>query len=74
MNWFHSNIIDYDFIQRFIHQQLTNVECRMIGFREYTSLPDVIERTLLEVTGTILTCQLAYQYRIAGHLAGGTHC
>lgn len=73
MNWFHSNLIDSNYIRRFINQQLTVEECRMIGFRQYTSLPEVIERTLLEVTGTILTCQLAYQYGIAAHLAGGTH-
>jgi acetoin utilization deacetylase AcuC-like enzyme len=33
----------------------------------------LIERTLLEVAGTVLTCQLALQYGIASNLAGGTH-
>jgi acetoin utilization deacetylase AcuC-like enzyme len=32
-----------------------------------------MERTLLEVAGTVLTCQLACTYGIAANTAGGTH-
>ena len=32
-----------------------------------------IDRTLLEVAGTVLTCQLAWHYGIACNVAGGTH-
>lgn len=31
------------------------------------------ERTVLEVAGTVLACQLAYQYGMATNAAGGTH-
>ena len=33
----------------------------------------MIERTVLEVAGTVLTAQLAFHYGIASNLAGGTH-
>lgn len=61
------------FLSSFLSGDLSLEECRMIGFREQTSKPELIERTVLEVLGTILTCQLAYQYGIASNLAGGTH-
>ena len=61
------------FVERFCNAQLTDDECRIIGFREQTSRPELIERTLLEVAGTVLTCQLACTYGIAANTAGGTH-
>ena len=61
------------FVDRFCNAQLTPEECRIIGFREQTSRPELIERTLLEVAGTVLTCQLACAYGIAANTAGGTH-
>jgi len=52
---------------------LTDEEKRYIGFREQTSRPELIERTILEVAGTVLACQLAHIYGIASNVAGGTH-
>ena len=69
--WF--DIIDTDFVDRFLTSQLTHEEARYIGFREQTHRPELIERTVLEVAGTVLTCQLAYHYGLACNVAGGTH-
>jgi len=69
--WF--DIIDADFVDRFLQSQLTTEEARYIGFREQTPRLELIERTVLEVAGTILTAQLACKYGIAGNVAGGTH-
>jgi len=65
--------IDKIFLHRFLSGSLSKEECRYIGFREQTSRNELIERTVLEVVGTILTCQLALQYGIASNTAGGTH-
>lgn len=69
--WF--EIIQADFVDRFLTSQLTVEEARYIGFREQTHRPELIERTVLEVAGTVLTCQLACRYGIACNVAGGTH-
>jgi acetoin utilization deacetylase AcuC-like enzyme len=71
-DWFFS-VIDEDFVTRFLEGMLTTEEARYIGFREQTHRPELIERTVLEVAGTILTCQLALRYGIAANVAGGTH-
>jgi len=68
-----SGPIDADFVERFLSSNLSYEECRYIGFREQTSRPELIERTVLEVAGTVLTCQLALHYGIAANVAGGTH-
>jgi acetoin utilization deacetylase AcuC-like enzyme len=68
-----SSVIDSVFVERFLNGQLSDEECRRIGFREQTSRPELIERTVLEVAGTVLTCQLARHYGIAANVAGGTH-
>lgn len=68
-----SGPIDATFLDRFLNAQLTKEECRIIGFREQTHRYELIRRTILEVAGTILTCQLASVYGIAAHTAGGTH-
>lgn len=70
-DWFQP--VDSDFLHRFLSGCLDEKECRYIGFREQTSRPELIERTVLEVMGTILTCQLALKYGIASNAAGGTH-
>lgn len=62
-----------DFGSRFLRRQLTREEARIIGFREETHRPELVERTVLEVAGTVLTAQLALKYGIAANLAGGTH-
>ena len=68
-----SGPIDPVFVHRFLNGELTKEECRRIGFREQTGRPELIERTVLEVAGTVLTCQLALRYGIAANVAGGTH-
>jgi len=70
-SWF--SIINQDFVNRFLQGKLTKEEARYIGFREQTNRPELIERTMLEVAGTVLACQLAYHYGIASNVAGGTH-
>lgn len=68
-----SGPIDGKFLDRFLTGQLSVEECRIIGFREQTARPELIERTVLEVAGTVLACQLAVQFGIAANVAGGTH-
>jgi acetoin utilization deacetylase AcuC-like enzyme len=71
--WFHNARICSDFYQRFMDGKLSTEEARYIGFREQCHRPELIRRTILEVAGTVLTCQLACQWGIASHVAGGTH-
>lgn len=61
------------FLHSFLSASLSREECRVIGFRDQTSRSELIERTVLEVAGTVLTAQLAMKYGLASHLAGGTH-
>ena len=61
------------YLQSFLAGTLSYEECRTIGFREQTSRPELIERSVLEVAGTVLTAQLAMKYGLASNLAGGTH-
>ena len=68
-----STIRTTDFGHRFLRGQLTTEEARIVGFREQTHRPELVERTVLEVAGTVLTAQLALKYGIAANLAGGTH-
>jgi acetoin utilization deacetylase AcuC-like enzyme len=68
-----SGPIEPDFLRRFLSASLSEKERRYIGFGEQTNRPELIERTLLEVAGTILASQLAYKYMIATNTAGGTH-
>jgi len=69
----HGNNNSNNFGYRFLRGELTEEECRKIGFREQTHKTGLIERTFLEIAGTILTAQLALKYGIAANLAGGTH-
>lgn len=62
-----------NYLQSFLSGTLSTEDCRLIGFREQTSRPELIERTVLEVAGTLLTAQLAMKYGLASNLAGGTH-
>lgn len=65
--------INPDFLDRFLTSGLTYEQKRYIGFREQTDRPELIERTVLEVAGTVLAAQLAARYGIASNAAGGTH-
>jgi acetoin utilization deacetylase AcuC-like enzyme len=71
--WLDSIMMDKDFVGRFLASQLTEEEARYIGFREQTHRSELIERTVLEVAGTVLAAQLAVHYGIAANVAGGTH-
>ena len=64
--------IDSNYLDRFLSGTLTNEECRIIGFREHTARVELIERTVLEVAGTVLAAQLAIRYGLASNVAGGT--
>jgi acetoin utilization deacetylase AcuC-like enzyme len=59
-----------DYVQRFIRGQLSTEEVKAIGLPWSDWL---VERTLRAVSGTLLTTELALQYGLACHLAGGTH-
>jgi acetoin utilization deacetylase AcuC-like enzyme len=72
-DWLESIMIDPDFVRRFLDGRLTTEEARHIGFREQTHRPELIERTVLEVAGTVLTAQLAFHFGIAVNTGGGTH-
>ncbi|MFT2097709.1 histone deacetylase [Marinomonas sp. 2405UD66-6] len=61
---------DSGYVQRFIRGELTPLEVKEIGLPWSEWL---VERTLRAVSGTLLTSELALQYGLACHLAGGTH-
>uniref|UniRef100_A0A7S4WJV2 Histone deacetylase domain-containing protein n=1 Tax=Ditylum brightwellii TaxID=49249 RepID=A0A7S4WJV2_9STRA len=65
--------IDASYFHEFLSGQLSEEDARIIGFREHVSRPELIERTVLEVAGTVLAVQLAFRYGIASNVAGGTH-
>lgn len=75
LRWFAepSGPIDPAFLEDFLGGNLTREAERRIGFREQTSRAELIERTVLEVAGTVLASQLALRHGIASNLAGGTH-
>lgn len=75
MAWFAdpSGPIDSEFLNSFLEGKLDDDRTRHIGFREQTSRPELIERTVLEVAGTVLASQLAFKHGIASNTAGGTH-
>jgi len=68
-----TSVICPTFLDRFTSATLNRKEEMTIGFRECTKMPELRERTLLEVGGTILAAQLAYRYGLATNCAGGTH-
>ena len=65
---------DANYYRRFITGRLSDDEARRIGFRNpLASSPELIERTVLECSGTALAAELAHEHGIACNLAGGTH-
>jgi acetoin utilization deacetylase AcuC-like enzyme len=62
-----------NYLRSFLSGTLTKEQSRLIGFREHTSRHEIIQRTVTEVAGTVLTAQLALKYGLASHTAGGTH-
>jgi len=61
------------FLDRFLSASLDRKEELRIGFREFSKMHELRERTLLEVAGTVLAAQLAWRYGMATNAAGGTH-
>lgn len=61
---------DAGYVRRFVRGQLSPKEIREIGLPWSEWL---VERTLRAVSGTVLTAELALEFGLACHLAGGTH-
>ncbi len=59
-----------DYVQRVLQGLLTEKEMRRIGF---PWSPELVERSLCSVGGTIAACRAALEEGIAVNLAGGTH-
>ncbi len=59
------------YLKAFCSGSLDATRLRAIGFGQTTQC--LVERTLAEVSGTILTALLALEYGIACNTAGGTH-
>ena len=64
---------DEDYYRAFVDGGLDDDAARRIGFRGEISKPELIERTQLEVAGTVLTAELALRHGLACNCAGGTH-
>ena len=61
---------DSAYIDGFIQGTLSQQQMKTIGLQWSEAL---VKRTLTAVGGTIKTCQLALQFDLSCHLAGGTH-
>lgn len=59
-----------EYVQNFVRGNMSAKAMREIGLPWSDWL---VERTLRAVSGTLLTADLALEYGIAAHLAGGTH-
>ncbi|WP_395377300.1 histone deacetylase [Marinicella sp. W31] len=59
-----------DYVQRFMHNQLSKKELRRMGLPWSEGL---VRRSLVSPNGTLLTASIALSYGVACHLAGGTH-
>lgn len=59
-----------DYLYAFLHGKLDAAAQRRSGFRWS---PELVERTRLEVGGTLMTVEAALEYGLACNTAGGTH-
>lgn len=59
-----------EYVQNFVRGRMTDKAMREIGLPWSDWL---VERTLRAVSGTLMTADLALEYGVAAHLAGGTH-
>ena len=64
---------DANYIDAFCAGTLDAAVLRRIGFGEVTRTQPLIDRTVAEVAGTLLTAELALQHGLAVNTAGGTH-
>ena len=61
-----------DYVDRFLHGQLSEKEVRRIGLRPWTD--DIVARTLILMGGSLQATEYALETgNICGNLAGGTH-
>lgn len=61
------------YVDHFLSGTLDEHQKRRIGFGNVTSERLLIDRTLAEVAGTLLTAELALEHGLACNTAGGTH-
>lgn len=61
------------YLHAFLSGTLDPVAERRIGFGNMVKSKTLIDRTLAEVAGTLLTAELALQHGLAVNTAGGTH-
>ncbi|KAK9827770.1 hypothetical protein WJX74_001780 [Apatococcus lobatus] len=61
------------YVDAFCRNALSDAEIKRIGFGEMCLQPVLVERTLAEIAGTLLTAKLALQQGLACNTAGGTH-
>lgn len=64
------HVHDPDYVNAFQSGTLNKKSIREIGLPWSQGLAD---RTLLALGGSLRTCELAYEFGLASHLAGGTH-
>lgn len=62
-----------DYVARFLNGELDPERLRRIGFGPVTNSQTLIDRTLAECSGTLLTAEMALKYGLAVNTAGGTH-
>ena len=68
------SVHDKSYLERFLTNTLTERERRRTGLHERNKFDYLLpRRTLAEVAGTVLTCDLALDCGLAVNLAGGTH-
>lgn len=76
------NLVDKDVLQlahcpeyvgHFLNGTLDDKRTRRIGFGDHIKTQTLIDRTCAEVSGTILTAELALRHGLACNVAGGTH-
>ena len=70
--WFEA-VHEPSYYRDFLNGALGEKAERRIGFGAQMRSPELITRTLLEVSGTVKTVQLALANGLAANLAGGTH-
>ena len=62
-----------EYVERFLDRALEPPMVRRIGFGDAMQTQVLVDRTLAEVSGTLLTAELAIKHGLAVNTAGGTH-
>ena len=71
-SWFEA-VHDPAYYRAFLAGELGEKAERRIGFGGEMQKPGLIQRTVLECSGTVLTAELALRHGLAANVAGGTH-